>query len=254
MTPSVLYREPVLVDPALHRHKKVGKLTDFSVAKGMHAVFLAVAEFDHAALEYVIVFVHTGDDPDTGKARISPIVLLGVNVGENLFVEGSRWDAHYMPAFIRRYPFWTADLPDSPPDGPSVLIDAAWSGWSDTVGDPVFEADGQPAPALQRAIEFMRAFEAEVQRTSVFCATLADLGLLREMKADATLPDGSAIALNGFLSVDPDKLMALPDAAVLELHRNGILGLLQSHLLSLGNLRRLIDRKAGRLPASPVTT
>ena len=25
-------------------------------------------------------------------------------------------------------------------------------------------------------------------------------------------------------------------------------------VLSLGNLRRLIDRKAGRLPASPVTT
>lgn len=252
MTPSVLYRDPVPVNPVLHRNKRVSKLTDFSVAKAMHAVFLAAAEFEHAALEYVIVFVHSGDDPDTGTRRMAPIVLLGLNLGENLFIDGSRWDSHYMPAFIRRYPFWAADLPGGPADGPTIYIDAAWSGWSDTAGDRVFEADGTPAPAFTRAIEFMRAFESEVQRTNALCAVLVEHDLLRDMKADATLPDGTAVALNGFFAVDPDKLNALPDAAVIELHRNGILGLLNMHLLSLGNLRTLIDRKVSRLAASPV--
>jgi serine/threonine protein kinase len=50
VTPSVLYRDPVPVNPVLHRNKRVSKLTDFSVAKAMHAVFLAAAEFEHAAL------------------------------------------------------------------------------------------------------------------------------------------------------------------------------------------------------------
>ena len=250
MSAPSFYREPVLLDSALHRHKKVGRLTDFSVARHMHAAFLASAEFDQAALEYVIVFVPDGVAAvaaATGKAPVSPIVMLGVNAGENLYVDATVWDAHYLPAFVRRYPFWTTDLAGAPPESPGVMIDTAWSGWSDTVGDPVFDADGKPTPTLERALDFMREFEREVQRTSQFCALLVEHDLLREMSADAKLPDGSAIALNGFLAVDHGKLMALPDAAVLELHRNGILGLLHTHLMSLGNLRRLVDRKAKRL-------
>ena len=107
MTPSVLYRDPVPVNPVLHRNKRVGKLSDFSVAKAMHAVFLAAAEFENAALEYVIVFVHTGDDPATGKRSMAPIVLLGLNLGENLFVDGPRWDSHYMPASSSCAPCWS---------------------------------------------------------------------------------------------------------------------------------------------------
>jgi len=254
VTPSALYRDPVPLNPVLHRDKRVGQLSDFSVAKGLHAVYLAAAEFEHAALEYVIVFVPTGDDSATGKRRVAPIVVLGLHLGENLFVDGTRWDAHYMPAFIRRYPFWAADLSGGSADGPPICIDAAWSGWSDTVGDRVFEADGTPAPALTRAIEFMRAFEAEVLRTNALCSVLVEQNLLRDMKADATLPDGTALALNGFFAVDPEKLQALPDATVVELHRNGILALLQMHLLSLANLRPMIDRKVRRLAAGPAAS
>ncbi len=252
MTPS-LYRQPVLLDSVLHRHNKVGKLTDFSVAQHMHASYLATAEFDQAALEYVIVFVSDGKDgvgAAGGKTRVSPIVMLGVTAGENLFVDGARWDAHYLPAYVRRYPFWTTDLAGAPPESPGVMIDTGWSGWSDTAGDAVFDADGKPTPTLERALDFIRQFELEVQRTSQFCELLVEHDLLREMSADAKLPDGSAVALNGFLAVDHVKLMALADAAVLELHRNGILGLLHTHLMSLGNLRRLVDRKAKRMPAS----
>ena len=100
-------------------------------------------------------------------------------------------------------------------------------------------------------MEFMRAFESEVQRTNALCAVLVEHQLLRDMKADATLPDGTAVALNGFFAVDPEKLNALPETTVVELHRNGILGLLTMHLLSLGNLRPLIDRKVRRLAATP---
>jgi len=72
VTRSVLYRDPVPINPVLHRNKRVAKLTDFSVAKAMHAVFLAGAEFEHAALEYVIVFVHTGGNPPPASAPWRP--------------------------------------------------------------------------------------------------------------------------------------------------------------------------------------
>jgi hypothetical protein len=39
----------------------------------------------------------------------------------------------------------------------------------------------------------------------------------------------------------------LPDAQVLEMHRNGMLGLVHAHLLSLANMQALVERKGKRL-------
>lgn len=248
MINSALYREPVLLEPARHRQLKIGTLADFSITRGMHAVFLAATEIPQAALEFPVVFVHTGVRDDAGRATVSPIALLGVAQGENLFVEGPRWEARYIPAFIRRYPFLTANLRGAP--APGVMIDRGWSGFSEEQGDPLFGADGQPAPALQRAIEFLDRFETEAQRTQLFCARLVELELLREMKADATLPDGVSLSIDGFYVIDDEKLRALGDAPVLEMHRNGMLALLNLHQTSMNHLRTMIERKARRAQAA----
>jgi hypothetical protein len=239
---SALYRQPVLLDAAQHRHKKMGVLADFSITKNMHAVFVTATEVPQAALDFPVVFVNTGDKDAAGRPTISPIVLLGLAQSENLFISGTRWEARYIPAFIRRYPFLTANLRGA--NAPGVLIDSAWSGFSDTEGEPLFDASDKPAPALQRAIQFLEMFEAEAQRTRGFCTRLAELELLKEMKADATLPDGTMMSVDGFFTVDEEKLQKLPDATVIELHRNGILALLNLHLASLFNLRHMVERKA----------
>jgi len=57
------------------------------------------AEFASAALEYAIVFGGTGD-------VVLPAAVLGVRTDENLYVtEQGGWQAKYIPAFVRRYPF-----------------------------------------------------------------------------------------------------------------------------------------------------
>jgi hypothetical protein len=239
---SALYRQPVLLDAAQYRHKKMGVLSDFSITKSMHAVFVTATEVPQAALEFPVVFVNTGERDAAGRPQISPIVLLGLTQNENLFLDGTRWDARYIPAFIRRYPFLTANLRGA--NAPGVLIDVAWSGFSDTEGEPLFDDAGKPAPALQRAIQFLEMFEAEAQRTRAFCARLAELDLLKEMKADATLPDGTTMSVDGFFTVEEERLQKLPDATVVELHRNGMLALLNLHLASLVNLRHMVERKA----------
>lgn len=249
MINSALYRDPVPLEPGLHRRLRMGVLADFSITKAMHAVFVTATEVPQAALEFPVVFVHTGDRDAGGRALISPIVLLGLVASENLFVDGTRWDARYIPAFIRRYPFLTANLRGA--TSPGVLIDRAWSGFSETEGEPLFDADDKPAAALQRAIRFLEMFETEAQRTRLFCARLGELELLKEMKADATLPDGTKMSVDGFFTVDEDKLAKLPDATVVELHRSGMLGLLNLHLASLANLRHMVERKARMMAALP---
>ena len=67
------------------------------------------------------------------------------------------------------------------------------------------------------------------------------------MKADATLPNGEAISVDGFHTVDEERLRAFPDETVLELWRNGMLMLIQMHLVSIVNIRHLVNRKAARV-------
>jgi hypothetical protein len=243
---SALYRDPQPLDPTLHRHKKLKKLFDLSVAKDMHAVFLTATEFPSAALSFPIIFVHTGERLPDGKAMIAPVALLGVASNENLVLNEGRWEARYVPAFIRRFPFLTAGAQGS--DKPAVFVDASWPGFNDTEGEPLFEADGKPAPALQRAIEFLQNFDQEQQRTRLFCTRLLELDVLKEMAANATTPGGE-LKVEGFLTVDEDKLNALRDKEVVELHRSGVLMLLQVHLLSLNNMQMLVERKAMRMAA-----
>jgi hypothetical protein len=83
------------------------------------------------------------------------------------------------------------------------------------------------------------------------------LDVLKEMKAEATLPDGETISVDGFHAIDEERLRALPDATVLELYRSGMLALLQMHLLSLANIRHLVTRlgvvraRRAAMPATP---
>jgi hypothetical protein len=241
---SALYRAPELLDPVRHGALRISPLQDWSVARHMHAVYLAATELPEAALEFPVLFVHSGERDAAGRATVSPIALLGLAQGENLYVDGSRWLARYVPAFIRRYPFLTGRTAEDA--APSVMLDTAWGGLSTTVGEPIFDAQGRPAPALQQHLALLERFEAETQRTRPFCAQLIELDLLRSMQADATLPDGQTLTVEGFKLVDEEKLRALPGPTVIELHRNGMLMLMNLHIASLANMPALIERKARR--------
>ena len=48
----------------------------------------------------------------------------------------------------------------------------------------------------------------------------------------------------GFLALDEKAYAELPDDKVLELHRNGLIALIEMHRLSLGNMNRLVGKYA----------
>ena len=61
MIASALYRRPELLDAQQHRHRRLTELTDWSIAREIHAMYLTATEFTQAALDYPIVFVQTGE-------------------------------------------------------------------------------------------------------------------------------------------------------------------------------------------------
>ena len=119
-----------------------------------------------------------------------------------------------------------------------------------TEGTVLFNDDGQPSEYLTAVRDQLEKIEAEVQRTRLFGEALVQADLLTEMRFDATLPDGKTLTVDGFLAVDEKKFATLSDAKVLELHKNGALGLIHAHQISLRHMRRLVEWRQQREAAS----
>ena len=235
---NLLHTKPMGLDTVKHRAMKLRlPVQDWRVASKLNALFLAANEFADACREFPIVFVKAGAEPD-GKEAVAPVAVFGVTQNENLFVTGERWRGRYMPAVARLYPFCMARVDDAQL---AVCVDMDYAGVNETEGEALFTADGTPTEMLKSAQAQLEALEAEVQRTRLVCQRLQDLDLLRDMRFDATLPGGRTHTVDGFLVVDEEKVRALPDAAVLELHRNGLLGLIHLHWISMRNMHPLLE-------------
>ena len=171
------------------------------------------------------------------------IAILGLE-RRNLFLDDGRWASdHYVPAYVRRYPFGFIATTD--PDGFRLAIDVGSErvGQSGTEGTPLFE-DGKPSALTAQALEFCNAFGRDAAVTQLCSVALKEKDLLIDRRADATLPDGRTLGLDGFQIVDAQKLAALDDETVVAWHRSGLLALIHHHLASLDRFQSLLNRQA----------
>jgi SapC len=243
-----LHRQAVSIDRDQHRNTKLQlPVTDWSPTAGINSTFLAATEFGDACREFPIVFVNTGKN-DKGVMTAAPIAVLGVTQTENLFVENKAWRGRYMPAILRAYPFCTGRIDN---ERFAICMDAAWSGVSSSEGQALFTAEGAPSELLVAVQKQLEAFELEVQRTQLLCAKLVELDLLRDMRIDAKFGDGRTHSVDGFLTIEQERVSKLSDAQALELHKSGAMGLIHAHWISMGNMRLLMDWHIARHPISP---
>jgi len=238
MSDQMYYEKPVLLDREKHRGRRVKASSSFGFARKANSLYVAGVEFGEACKEYAVVFTRQGN------GKTVPVVMLGLRSRENLFVDDhDRWTGRYVPAFVRRYPFVLAELPGQ---SLAVCIDEAYAGVNDAEGEPLFDAQGKDTPFLRNALDFLTEYQREYLRTEAFCKRLDQAGLLTEMNARADLVDGRSFTVGSVLVVDEKKLMALPDATVLQLFRAGELHLVSMHLMSLSNMQGLVNRVAER--------
>ena len=244
MATLMFYGQPTPINRNKHRDARIRSIAgDYSFAAATNSVLLAGVEFVEASKEYPIVFSRLGE------GRYVPVALLGLRNQENLFVaDGGAWDARYIPAFVRRYPFILARSGDS---GYTVCVDEAYEGFTasgggDEDGERLFTDDGENGPALQRAVDFLSEYQRQYARVERFTARLAELDLFSELTARVQLRQGGKLALGGLQVVDEKKLLALDDEQALKLFRQGELAWVYSHLASLTNMNRLVNRLAER--------
>ncbi|MEO5346167.1 MAG: SapC family protein [Magnetococcus sp. YQC-9] len=236
----MFYNRPEPLNKELHRAYKLdATLADPGFAAKTNSVPLAGMEFQHAAKEFPIVFLQMGD------GSILAAALLGVRGDENLFINrDGRWSSTYVPAFVRRYPFILAENPNQP-DQLTVCLDADFPGFNTKTGEPLFQDDGEPTPLMSNTLRFLQEYQEGFRRTTQFIERLKALDLLTPMTAQVEV-SGSKFALQGLLTVDEQKLLALDEPKAMELFRSGELGWIYSHLISLANINRLANLLAAR--------
>lgn len=248
MSEMMFYEKVVALNDQAHAHLKVRPTSSFDYAAKTNSVPLLATEFFDCAREYPIVFVQADEGP-------VPAVLLGLRDAENLFVDADgKWDARYIPAFVRRYPF----VPGKGDQGQLIVcIDEASPCFGNTEGEALF-VDGKPAPQLEHAMKFLAEFHQVAAETQKIGQRLLSLGLLKPADSLARLADGREFRLQGLNVVDETKLRALDKDKVQELFADGTLALIYAQLFSMGSLAGLIDRMSHRIsvaetPAQPVT-
>ncbi|MGZ3238658.1 MAG: SapC family protein, partial [Burkholderiaceae bacterium] len=156
-----------------------------------------------------------------------------------------KWDAAYIPAFVRRYPFVLQGNDDS--EEFVVMIDEEASGFGAEDGERLFADDGKETALLNETLQLLNQYRAHSQQSSALVKHLRKFDLLIPRVVNAVTHQGATFTMNGFSVVDEQRLMALNDTNLLELARNGSLAIIYAHLISLANIQKLLGRLERKL-------
>lgn len=231
-----------ILNPADHRELRIKAAAGVEYGDGVMSCLAVPAEFRRLAGEYPILFHFDGE-----RQAFSALALFGFEPGENLFLDGARWDASCRPLAMAVQPFLVGRSRDN--QGPSqVHVDMAHARIaSDGEGMRVFDDGGQPTPFLEEVADMLGGLDQGYQASSEFFAALDRYDLLEPFSMDVTLDDGAMHRLVGYHLVNEERLNALEPAVLAELQRAGHLEAIYMTLASLGNLGKLVRRKNRRV-------
>ena len=218
---------------------KPGEIPAF--CRSLNALPISYAEFGIASRDYPIVFAST----DEGK-NFAPVIVVGMVSGENLFVDGVRWDPSvYIPAYVRRYPFCMSRVTIDGTEQQDRLMCIEKEFLSDK-GELLFDGKGEGLARWKPIERLLSDYEADLDRSREMCSILADYALMEPFVMQATLNAGGSMNLSGMYRIDEKKLEFLTATQLKNLVKKGVMGRIYVHLLSLDNFGRMLDRKAAR--------
>jgi hypothetical protein len=201
-------------------------------------------EYGDIQREYPIFF---RKDPQSGE--FLSVALLGFTKEENLFLEGDRWDAAYVPAIIARGPFLIGfqerneggDLRREP----VIHVDLEHPRVSQTEGERVFLDLGGNSPYLERVAAVLNGINQGLDASKAMFAAFTAADLIEPMNLEIKFAE-EQYNLVGLHTINREKLANLDAESLHRLHRGGFLQGAYLVMNSLTNVQRLVERKQRR--------
>lgn len=215
----------------------------------LHAVPISASEFPAAMRDYPIVFVRRA-----GDFEYSPMIILGLREGQNLFVMGDgKWDRRtYVPAYVRRYPFCLVTTEHATAQAPDRLICVDPDAIDEGSGRRMFDESGEPLPHWSIIERMLFEYEDDLTLSRDMCRYFSQLDLLEPFTLRAELVGGFSLAMENLYRINRPRLAELPSSDLRDLVSRGYMDYLYAHLFSQENFHRLLARRSFFAAEAPV--
>jgi hypothetical protein len=231
----------VLLTSEEHRALRINPSRGADFGDAVMSCLIVPSEFRRVQNDYPILFRLTPQ-----RDRFQALAMFGFKPGENLFLDGTRWDARYRPLALEIQPFLIGHA--ATPGGDKQIHLDLDSPRVATGGEGVrvFDDVGRATPYLERVAELLGELDIGWQATDGFFAALNRHELLEPLTLEITLDDGTTNRLVGYHGIAEERLQQLDAAALVELHAEGHLMPVFMAVASLANVAELIARKSRR--------
>lgn len=230
----------VLLDNVTHKDLKIIQQRGKERGDTMGYAAIVPWEFRQVASCYPIFFRKTNN-----TNQFEAVALFGFAVDENLVADEYGWGDNYIPLSIERIPFSIGYTQDSATGQrqPVVHVDADHPRLSTSEGTAVFLDHGGNSEYLEQ----INSILAELINGVTVCQRFTDIlqaeDLLEPFVLKVALDDGQHIELRGFYTINEMVLRDLGAEQLVRLHNQNFLELIYMSIASMGNLKKLIEKK-----------
>ncbi|CAA6816274.1 MAG: Peptidase [uncultured Sulfurovum sp.] len=230
-----MFKNIVPINKEKHLKTKVKAVNNFDFVKDVHIASVMVHEFSRASSVYPIVFLE-----DQAKDQFKPVVLTGLEEGENLFVEGNKWDASYIPAIVRRYPFALAQTGKD--SQYTICIDEESEFVNEEEGQSLFNEQGEAGEVIEKVKQYLTELQQMEQFTIEFSAYMSKNNMFTPLNMKVRV--GSEVKnISGAYVINEERFNALSDEKFIEMRSKKYIPVIYSHLSSLAQIERLVAFK-----------
>jgi hypothetical protein len=234
-----MFQQLVPVNKARHAATRIKQIEGFGFASQFHIASVMVHEFARASAIYPVVFLE-----DKAADEFRPVALMGLEQGENLFVDAQgKWAASYVPAIIRRYPFALASTGQ---EGQfTVCIDEGSALVNQTEGVALFDESGEASAAIENVKRYLGELQQMDAFTRAFSKYFAEHNLFTPLNMRVRQGE-QARNITGCYVVNEERLNNLSNERFLEMREKRYLPAVYAHLVSLAQIERLMQLKEER--------
>lgn len=218
---------------------------DYRFASNTNVIPLLANEAPIAQARYPLVFI-----PQTSESPATLAAVVGAGDGVNTYLDDDgQWVADtYIPAWVRRYPFFSIQAGEQAE--PMLAIDPTVKWLKKKGGESFVGQEGKPTDRLQRVMAFNQEYQQMAAKTrelvqALLSAEVLEEGVMRIPIASDTESDKDQKSreIRGFLMVNEQKLRELSDEQLAELHRSGALTVAYAQLMSMQNLGKIFQKR-----------
>lgn len=230
-----------------HRAVRIDRRHGAALGDAVQLCLIVPDEFRQVQNAYPILFQRTA-----ARDGFQAVALFGFAPGENLYLDGDRWDAPYLPLTMATRPFLIGP-PAKGGDVPQLHLAAASprvlapgdAGYSEA--SLLFDADDAPSGYLAAVLDGLGRLDRGYRAAPDFFDALERHDLLEPVSLRFDDAAGNARQIVDFHGIHEERFAALDGGALGALHRDGHLLPITMALASLANIAPLIARQHRRM-------